>query len=98
MSEHKGTEEPGLFGSCALCGRYRELSELPGAAGRYCLTCSADLATAVLLTEEIDAGTMNGRDVEGLVAELSELSAEVLTRSQSLDFGGIPLYKPPAAE
>jgi hypothetical protein len=95
MSEHRGTEVAGLFGSCELCGRDEELFELPGAGGRYCLSCSADLATALLLTEEIDAGTMSGREVEGLAAELSELSAGVLARSQSLNFGGIPVWKRP---
>jgi hypothetical protein len=91
MSEYRGKEQVNLSGSCGLCGRDEELFELPRAAGRYCLSCSADLATALLLTEEIDAGRMSGRYVEDLAAELSELSAGMLARSQSLDFGDVPL-------
>jgi len=47
------------------------------------LECSADVATAILLTTEIDAATFAGRDTENLVAEFSQLRTRLLARSQS---------------
>jgi len=32
---------------CGLCGRIRELFELPGRPQKFCLECSADLATVI---------------------------------------------------
>jgi hypothetical protein len=58
------------------------LFELPGRS-EYCLECSADVATAIVLTTEIDAATLAGRETEELVAEFAELSHRMLERSQS---------------
>jgi hypothetical protein len=55
-----------------------ELFELPGRSGQYCMECSADVATSMLLTTEIDAATLAGRETEGPVAEFAELSHRVL--------------------
>ena len=68
---------------CSVCGRREELFELPGRTEKYCLECSADVATAILLTTEIDAATFAGRDVDNLVAEFAQLSGRLLARSQS---------------
>lgn len=88
----KGSEsEKDSIGQCSVCGTCGELPELPGRIDRCCLLCGADLATIALLTEEIDASTLSGRDTENLIAELNELSARVLARSQSADFGSISL-------
>ena len=68
---------------CSVCGRREELFELPGTTQKYCLECSADVATAILLTTEIDAATFAGRDVDNLLAEFAQLSGRLLARSQS---------------
>ena len=78
----KGSEEPSIL-PCSICGRQTVLFELPGKNEKYCLACSADVATSILLTTEIDAATMAGRETEGLVAELAELSHRLLERAQS---------------
>ena len=87
MSDEKGGNEQNEVGHCSVCGILKELFELPDRTDRCCLSCSADLATAVLLTEEIDSATLGGRNAEGLIEELTELSVRVLARSQSSDFG-----------
>ena len=72
---------------CSVCGRAEELFELPGRSERYCLGCSADLATATLLTAEIDAATLAGQNVSLLVSEFEQLGARILARSQSAELG-----------
>jgi hypothetical protein len=47
------------------------------------LECSADVATSILLTTEIDAATMAGQQTAGLVAEFAQLSNRLLERAQS---------------
>jgi hypothetical protein len=76
------TEED-LIGHCSVCGRVTELMELPGKAGKFCLSCSADLATVILLGTEIDAATVAGRNTDALVAEFEEISSRMLGRAQS---------------
>jgi len=71
--------------TCSVCGHTTELFELPGRSEKFCLACSADLATAVVLRTEIDSATLAGRDAEDLVAEFAELSRQMLTRAQSAD-------------
>jgi len=71
------------IGHCSVCGRIAELFELPGRIDRCCLACSADLATTILLTTEIDAGTLAGRNTSALVSEFAEISSRVLSRAQS---------------
>ena len=78
----KGSETQSIA-LCSVCGRRVELFELPGRTEKYCLECSADVATAILLTAEIDAATFAGRDAENLVAEFAQLSGRLLARSQS---------------
>ena len=78
----KGSEEPSGE-RCGVCGHRTELFELPGRTEKYCLECSADVATSILLTTEIDAATLAGRETEGLIAEFAELSHRMLERSQS---------------
>ena len=82
LSGPKGSEKPSSE-PCGVCGRRMELFELPGRTGKYCLECSADVATSMLLTTEIDAATLAGRETEGLIAEFAELSHRMLERSQS---------------
>jgi hypothetical protein len=78
----KGSEGPSSR-SCSVCGKDAELVELPGRAERYCLECSADVATTVLLIAEIDQATIAGQDAETLLAELSQWSSRLLARAQS---------------
>ena len=68
---------------CSVCGRIGELFELPGRSEKYCLSCSADVGTSILLTTEIDAATLAGRETELLLAEFAALRARILLRSQS---------------
>jgi hypothetical protein len=72
---------------CCVCGRMKELFELPGRSEKYCLECSADVATAVLLTTEIDAATMAGLGTNSLVSEFSVISARILARAQMMGRG-----------
>ena len=69
--------------TCGICGRASELFELPGRAGRLCLSCSADRALSEQLAIEIDAATLSGQEAETLVAEFSALSRRLLDRAQS---------------
>ncbi len=78
----KGCEEPSSL-QCCVCGHRVELFDLPGKTGKYCLECSADVATSILLTSEIDAATLAGQDACALVAEFSQLSTRLLERAQS---------------
>ena len=75
------------IGHCSLCGRVEDLFELPGRTDKCCLECSADLATAMLLTTEIDAATLAGQNTNALVSEFSEISTRLLQRSQSAELG-----------
>lgn len=78
----KGREESSIL-QCSICGRRKELFELPGRSEKYCLECSADVASSILLTIEIDAATMSGQETEGLVAEFVQFSRRLLERAQS---------------
>ena len=91
MSNETIEGDLGSFGRCGVCGVFEELFELPEKAGRCCISCSADLTTVTLLTEEIDASTLSGREIGDLIEELNAASARMLARSQSADFGSIPL-------
>jgi hypothetical protein len=82
LSGPKGCEEPFSL-QCCVCGHRTELFDLPGRTGKYCLECSADVATSILLTTEIDAATLAGQDASALVAEFSQLSTSLLERAQS---------------
>jgi len=68
---------------CSACGRQTELLELPGHKEKYCLECSADVATSILLATEIDAATISGEDTTTLVAEFLQLGRRMLARAQS---------------
>ena len=74
---------------CGLCGRVRDLFELPGRPEKYCLECSADWATVVQLAIEIGAATRAGRSTDTLVSELSAMSRRMLERSQSAGLSDI---------
>jgi hypothetical protein len=75
--------EQDVVGHCSVCGRISELFDLPGGVEKYCLECSADVATAMVLSTEIDAATMNGRSANALVSEFAEISSRMLVRAQS---------------
>ena len=82
----KGSEQnSNSMVQCSICGRGTELEELPGRSEKYCLECSADMATLILLITEIDAATLAGQGAEGLVAEFERLSTRMLERSQSAE-------------
>jgi hypothetical protein len=77
------TIEQDLIGHCSVCGRVAELLDLPGRTDKFCLPCSADLATVILLGTEIDAATVTGRTTDALVSEFNEISTRMLGRAQS---------------
>ena len=70
---------------CGLCGRIPVLFELQGRPEKFCLECSADLATVIQLSTEIGAATRAGGSTDTLESELSEMSRRMLERSQSAD-------------
>jgi hypothetical protein len=78
----KGTEQASIL-ECSICGRQAELFTLPGRRENYCLECSADMATLILLTTEIDAAAQSGQETDGLITEFGELSRRILDRAQS---------------
>jgi hypothetical protein len=80
----KGSEQ-NSNSTCSVCGRATEMEELPGRSEKYCLECSADMATSLLLITEIDAATLAGQEAGGLVAEFERLSRRMLERSQSAE-------------
>ena len=82
QSGPKGTEQ-GVVGQCSVCGLVTKLCELPGKTEKFCLECSADVATAILLATEIDAATMAGQSADAIVCEFAEVSRRILDRSQS---------------
>jgi hypothetical protein len=67
---------------CISCGRQSELFELPGRREKYCLECSADVATSILLSAEIDAANRLGEDTGALVAEFLQIGRRLLARAQ----------------
>jgi hypothetical protein len=82
----KGAEQDSIA-QCSVCGRIEALFELPGRTEKCCLECSADLATAILLSTEIDAATLAGRSANALVSEFSEVSSRMLERGQAAELG-----------
>jgi hypothetical protein len=82
QSGPKGTEQD-VVGQCSVCGLAAKLCELPGKTEKFCLECSADVATAILLATEIGAATMAGQSADAIVSELAEVSRRILDRSQS---------------
>jgi hypothetical protein len=75
--------EQTLCGQCSVCGRVTELLKLLGRTDKFCLECSADFATVILLETEIDAATVAGRSTDALVCEFEEITARMLGRAQS---------------
>jgi hypothetical protein len=69
--------------SAALAAIEPSFSIYQEKTGKYCLECSADVATSILLTTEIDAATLAGQDAANLLAEFSQLSTRLLERAQS---------------
>ena len=78
----KGSAEP-VHLECAVCGCRGELFDLPGRKEKYCLECSADVATSILLKTEINASWLSGQRYENLAAELAQLGKRLLERAQS---------------
>lgn len=74
-----------LIGQCGVCGRVKTLAELPGRPEQVCFECSADLATAILLSTEINAAAYAGTGTNRLLSEFSEISSRILERAQSCD-------------
>ena len=77
----KDSVEPSLL-QCDVCRRRTELFELPGRREKYCLECSTEVATSILLTTEIDAATISGQDTAGLVAEFLQSRKRLLERAR----------------
>jgi hypothetical protein len=86
-SEESGAGES-VVARCSLCGQVGRVVELPEEPGKYCFSCSADVATAILLTTEIDAATLAGRASNTLVAEFRDLTDGMLRRCQGGDRTG----------
>jgi hypothetical protein len=68
---------------CGLCGRVRDLFELPGMPEKFCWESSADFAAVAQLSTEIGAATRAGISTDRLESELSETSRRILERTQS---------------
>jgi hypothetical protein len=81
-SEESSRSEEPPSPECSVCGRRTFLFGLPGQPEKYCFECSADVATSMLLTTEIDAATLAGQDAETLIAEFAQLSTRLLARAQ----------------
>jgi hypothetical protein len=79
--------DPDSIGRCSICGCVTELVELPGRTDKFCLECSGDVATAILLTTEIDAATLSGGNTDVLASEFAEISSRMLERAQSAQWG-----------
>jgi hypothetical protein len=75
------------IGRCSVCGCFADLVELPGRMDKFCLECSGDVATAILLATEIDAATLKGGNTEVLVSEFAQVSSRMLERAQSAQWG-----------
>jgi hypothetical protein len=56
---------------------------LAGSTETYCLPCSADVATAILLMTEINAAKTAGQKSESMQGELNQVSKRLLGRAQS---------------
>ena len=82
LSGPKGSCDEESFPQCATCGRHTELFELPGKKEKYCLGCSADVATSILLAAEIDEANRQGEDTGALVAEFVQMGRRLLARAQ----------------
>jgi hypothetical protein len=78
----KGTEGASTR-QCGVCGQQTELVVLPGSRETYCLPCSADVATAILLLTEINAAKIAGQESESMRGELDQVSKRLLGRAQS---------------
>jgi hypothetical protein len=76
-----------FVGHCSVCGCVTELVELPGRIDKFCLECSGDVATAILLITEIDAATLAGRNTRAMVSEFTQISNRILERAQSAELG-----------
>jgi hypothetical protein len=70
-------------GECIICGVRTELYGLPRVEGDYCLECSADIGTSLLLRTEIDAATMAGQRTDLLMAEFTSLTDQLVKRAQN---------------
>jgi hypothetical protein len=78
----KGTEGASTL-QCGVCGQQTELVVLPGSRETYCLQCSADVATAILLMTEMNAAKITGQETESMKGELDQVSKRLLGRAQS---------------
>ena len=87
MSNSLESVDQEFVGHCSVCGCVAELVELPGRLEKFCLACSGDLATAILLTTEIDAATLAGKNTNRLVSEFAQISSRMLERAQSSELG-----------
>jgi hypothetical protein len=79
----KGSTAEASVLNCSACGRATELFDLPGRQEKYCLECSADVATSILLASEIDAGNKSGEDTGELVTEFLYVGRRLLARAQA---------------
>ena len=75
------------MGSVVYAAWWRSHLSSPEELEKYCRACSAHVASAILLTTEIDAATLAGRSTNALVSEFSEISSRMLERSQSAELG-----------
>jgi hypothetical protein len=86
LSGPKGTEQSSVA-PCSVCGRIEASFDLPGPTEKFCWGCSADLATILALTAEINAAKLAGAGTDELLSELSDISSRMLQRSQLADLG-----------
>jgi hypothetical protein len=87
MLSGRKSAEQSLLAPCSICGRIEPSFDLPGTTEKFCWGCSADLATILVLTDEIDSATLKGTRTDELLSELSDISCRMLQRSQSAELG-----------
>jgi hypothetical protein len=63
------------------------LSNFQEGSTSFVLNAAEMLATAILLTTEIDAATLSGRNTNELVSGFAQISSRMLERAQSAELG-----------
>jgi hypothetical protein len=78
-----------MQGRCGFCDGTTELFILPGRFERHCFPCSADVATTILLSTEINAGRLQGWHVCALECALAEVNERMLARLRQSNSSGV---------
>jgi hypothetical protein len=72
-------------GNCEVWGHRTEIVELQGRTDKYCVSCTADVVTVILLHAEIEAARPGGQDPIDLESEAAELLIKLLQKPGNAD-------------